>query len=121
MAWLDADYRLPRKRDNRYLQDREEMKHTTYAGLGRNFYEHDKYAVESQGMISDRSTEFLGVADRAVVMMRRQMLQAIETVRSGGDPPLVSRKGAPDPLADMVVRSQPLPASVDINSRWWAV
>ena len=44
-----VDYRPVRNLSNRFLQDREEMVDGTYAGLGRDFQLHDKFATESQG------------------------------------------------------------------------
>ena len=118
-AFLDSKYASGRGLHNRFLQDREEMKTRTYAGLGRYFQEHDKFAVESQGPISDRSTEFLGTADVAVMRMRRMMIAAVEDVKAGREPPYIVRDGAPDPIDEMVVRSQNLPAEVDVLSPWW--
>jgi phthalate 4,5-dioxygenase len=88
---LDPDYRLRRNRRNRYLQDRNEMQTSTFIGMGGNFYDHDHWAVESQGEIVDRTTENLGTTDRAIVLMRRQLLRAIEDVKLGHDPLLVRR------------------------------
>jgi phthalate 4,5-dioxygenase oxygenase subunit len=118
-SFLNGGYTSKRNADNRFLQDREEMKSTTYAGMGPYFQEHDKFAVECQGAISDRSAEFLGVADRAVILMRRMMLAAVEEVRQGRDPLYVVRGAARDPICDMVVRSQSLPAHTDVLSHWW--
>ena len=42
---------------------------------------------ESMGAIVDRSQEYLGPADRAIIVTRRLLLQAIQTVEDGGDPP----------------------------------
>ena len=39
------------------------------------------------GPIVDRSEEYLGPADKAIIAMRRLLLQAIRTVEAGGDPP----------------------------------
>jgi hypothetical protein len=39
------------------------------------------------GFIVDRSREQLGPADRAVIGMRRLLLEAVKAVDSGGDPP----------------------------------
>ncbi|MSQ51298.1 MAG: hypothetical protein EXR28_05365 [Betaproteobacteria bacterium] len=60
-----------------------------------------------------------GAADRAVILMRRMMLAAVEDVRRGKDSLYVLRGFGRDPIKDMVVRSQPLPASVDVLSHWW--
>jgi hypothetical protein len=98
------------------LQNRAEMKTETYAGLGRNFYDHDLMVTESQGEIMDRSEEHLGTTDRPVMLMRKQLLQGIEDVRRGGAPLFAAN---PDALIDMTVRSDMLPASTDLFSGWW--
>jgi phthalate 4,5-dioxygenase len=97
---------------NRYLQDREEMRRVSFAGVGRNFFDHDKLVVESQGpgAIMDRSQEHLGTTDRPVMLMRRLLLQAAQDVAQGRDPLFVERDGAPNGLADMRVRTLVEPA-----------
>ena len=72
-------------------------------------------------LFRSRSTEFLGAADRAVILMRRQMLAAVEDVRANRDPLYVVRGEGRDPIEDMVVRSQALPASVDVKTHWWKI
>jgi hypothetical protein len=39
------------------------------------------------GPVVDRSGEYLGPADKAIITMRRLLLQAIKTVEEGGAPP----------------------------------
>jgi hypothetical protein len=39
------------------------------------------------GPIVDRTQEYLGPADKAIIAMRRLLLQAVRTVEAGGDPP----------------------------------
>ena len=116
---LDKHYRSPRNAQNRYLQDRQEMKTTTFAGVGRNFYDQDLLAVETQGRIMDRSHEHLGTTDRPIILMRRQLLKAVEDVRQGRDPLFVEREGQPDALCDLIVRANTLPASIDARDGWW--
>jgi phenylpropionate dioxygenase-like ring-hydroxylating dioxygenase large terminal subunit len=116
---ISADFRSPRTRQNRYLQDRDEMRHTSFVGLGRSFQSHDKLATESQGEIMDRSNEHLGTTDRAVILMRRQLLGAIEDMQSGRDPMFVERDGQPDRLKDMVVLSHEISAQTELTSGWW--
>jgi phenylpropionate dioxygenase-like ring-hydroxylating dioxygenase large terminal subunit len=118
-AELDETYRSPRNAQNRYLQNRAEMTRETFAGLGRNFYDQDLFAVETQGAIMDRSNEHLGTTDRPVILMRRQLLKAIEDVRAGRDPLFVERDGDANALAELVVRSDTLAAGVDVTSGWW--
>jgi phenylpropionate dioxygenase-like ring-hydroxylating dioxygenase large terminal subunit len=116
---LDKGYHSPRNAQNRYLQDRQEMKATTFAGVGRNFYDQDLMAVETQGRIMDRSREHLGTTDRPIILMRRQLLKAVEDVRQGRDPLFVERDGQPNALSDLAVRANMMPKSVDPRSGWW--
>ncbi|HEY5609429.1 MAG TPA: Rieske 2Fe-2S domain-containing protein [Alphaproteobacteria bacterium] len=116
---VTEDYTLPGNRRNRYLQDREEMKRTSFAGMGPSFWAHDKFATESQRPIADRSREHLGTTDRPTIMMRRQLLQAIEDVAAGRDPLLVERDGQPDALAEMEVVSKEMPSTTDPRGDWW--
>jgi phenylpropionate dioxygenase-like ring-hydroxylating dioxygenase large terminal subunit len=115
---VTEDFDSRRRRSNRYLQDRREMENTTFLGMGFNFYDHDRFAVESQGAISDRTRENLGVSDRAIMAMRRQMLRAIEDMERGEDPLLAGRNTTPAAVADLVVVSQTVPASVDSAVVW---
>jgi hypothetical protein len=39
------------------------------------------------GPVSDRTREFLGTSDKAIVAMRRLLLDAIEINEKGGNPP----------------------------------
>lgn len=64
---LTPDYRPKRNKANRYLQDRESMKSRSYSGVGRIFNVQDTAIVEGRGPIVDRSQEFLGSSDRAII------------------------------------------------------
>jgi 5,5'-dehydrodivanillate O-demethylase len=46
----------------------------------------DDAAIESQGLITDRTKENLSTSDRGVVMMRKMVAQAIKDVEKGKDP-----------------------------------
>jgi 5,5'-dehydrodivanillate O-demethylase len=46
----------------------------------------DVMAWETQGAITDRTQEHLGVADRGIVIFRKLLKEQIEIVRGGGDP-----------------------------------
>jgi hypothetical protein len=102
---------------NRYGQDRREQRTRTFTGMGRNFQDHDRYAVESQGRILDRTTEHLATTDKGVIAMRRQMLAAIDIVHAGGNPPLTDSAIA-NPCRDMIVRSARVPAGEDPHDVW---
>ena len=115
---VDEPFNTPRRMENHYLQDREEMRTRTFAGLGFSFQEQDRFAVESQGAISDRTREHLGASDRGIVAMRRQMLNAIEEMKAGREPLMVTRDPAANPLADMCVVSETVPLDRDPRAVW---
>jgi hypothetical protein len=102
-----------RTRENRYLQDREEIKTgTSFAGLGNAFGEQDACVIEGAGPIMDRTQEHPGSTDRAILAARRQYLRAVRDVQEGRDPPLVTRDpGAPSPA--IVVTREEIPATDD--------
>ena len=114
---MTENYDTRRRRSNRYLQDRSEMERLTFLGMGFNFYDHDRFAVESQGEISDRTREHLGASDRAVIAMRRLMIKTIEDLQDGEVPTLSASNGA-DPVADLVVVSQKVPATTENKAVW---
>src|SRR6202040_977936 len=52
----------------------------------------DTVALVGQGKIADRTTEYLGSADRGILMLRKLWLEQIEAVRQGRDPKGIIRK-----------------------------
>jgi len=78
-------FRKVRNRDNAYLIDRQIQRNANFTGiLGVNTQDHA--VQESMGTIVDRSREHLGPADRAVIGMRRLLLESVKAVQSGGAP-----------------------------------
>ncbi len=73
-------------RQNNWLIDRQVQKTETFSGID-GINAQDRAVQESMGPIVDRSKEYLGPADRAIIVTRRLLLQAIKTVGEGGDPP----------------------------------
>ncbi len=118
-ADVDENYQLARNQGNRYQQNRQEMKTMSFAGMGQSFWAHDKFAVEAQGAIVDRSAEHLGTTDKPTMLMRRQLLQAIDAMEAGQDPLFVERDKAANALADMAVLSKVVPEGTDLLSGWW--
>ncbi|MBM2810765.1 MAG: phthalate 4,5-dioxygenase [Chloroflexi bacterium] len=112
-ADLTDGYRLRRNRGNRYGQDREEMRTKTLLGIGTDFQDHDALATEGEGAIQDRTQEHLASSDRAVVMIRHQLMQAIRQVQSGGEAPHVVRDPAANHFPSLVVFGTTLPESAD--------
>ena len=81
------DYRPLRNRSNNWGYDPAEQRDLTYTGMGLDINVHDQWAVESMGPIQDRTTERLGVSDRAVTANRRLLLKAIDAFENGGAVP----------------------------------
>ncbi len=86
-SMMTPDYHFIRNQRNRYLQDREEQKTSTFTGMGSVFVVQDALANETQGPIQDRTKEMLGVPDMSIAAWRRMLLRAIRTMQEGGDPP----------------------------------
>ncbi len=83
---LNADFRSVRNRDNDWLIDRQVQKYETFTGI-EGVNTQDQAVQESMGGIVDRSKENLAASDMAIVVARRMLLGASETVADGGDPP----------------------------------
>jgi hypothetical protein len=79
------DFKKVRDLSNDYLIDREAQKKFTFTGIfGVNVQDHA--VQESMGPIVDRTIEHLGPADKAIIIMRKQLAQGVKVVADGGDP-----------------------------------
>jgi nitrite reductase/ring-hydroxylating ferredoxin subunit len=89
---IPGTFVLKRNPSNDYLIDRHQQRTATYTGIvGLNTQ--DFALQEGMGPIVDRSKEFLGTSDKAVVTLRRLLLEGIDAVEQGkaprgGDPAL---------------------------------
>jgi len=110
---LTADYRMTRNAANRYQQDRDSMKTKTFTGMGFNFQAHDAFATESQGSVEDRTNEHLVSSDKAIVAARKLLLNAIQAVNEGREPPHVIRDSKLNHFPHLVVVSELIHASTD--------
>jgi phenylpropionate dioxygenase-like ring-hydroxylating dioxygenase large terminal subunit len=72
--------------ENDYLIDRERQKDTLYTGIP-DFGSQDLMATESMGPIYDRTQEHLGTTDKAVIRMRRILIEAAKGLAEGKEPP----------------------------------
>jgi len=82
---IPGTFQLKRNQSNDYLLDRQMQKTQNYTGIvGINTQ--DFALQEGMGPTCDRSKEFLGTSDKAVVAMRRLLQEAIATVEQGGMP-----------------------------------
>jgi len=115
---LSDDYRPKRNRANRYLQDREAMKTWSFSGMGRIFNVQDTAIVEGSGPIVDRTREFLGPSDRAIILARRQVLRAIRQVQGGREAPHVIRSEKENRFPDLMVISEVFTEGIDWQTHW---
>jgi phthalate 4,5-dioxygenase len=100
------DLRHVRRPENRYLQDRDELRAgKSYGGMGLHFPSQDAFAIETQGAIQDRTKEHLGTSDVVIAAVRRQLLKAVEQVRDGKEAPGLLRAGSPNPFDNFVCTS----------------
>ena len=79
------DFRLKKNLHNDYMIDREAQKSRTFTGI-TGINTQDVAIQEGMGPIVDRSEEHLGSTDRAIVMLRRLLLEATRTVSAGQAP-----------------------------------
>lgn len=96
---------------NNYLQDREEQRHETFTGMGKQFLIHDSCATESMGPIYDRSKEHLGAGDIAVIAVRKFLLQSVRALDTGKEPPHVIRRPEQNDLRHIAC----IVANIDAN------
>ena len=75
------------------------MKTWSFSGMGRIFNVQDTAIVEGSGPIVDRTREFLGPSDRAIIAARRQVLRAIRDVEAGREAPHVIRSSGKESLS----------------------
>src|SRR5579875_757261 len=83
------DYKPRQNRANGYGFDAQEQRLATFTGMGMDINVHDQWAVESQGPVHDRTREFLGRTDIAIVQYRRMLLHAMDQVARGEKPLMV--------------------------------
>jgi phthalate 4,5-dioxygenase len=83
---IPGTFKLKRNPANDYLIDRAIQRTQTYTGIdGVNTQD---FAIqEGMGPIADRSREYLGTTDRAIVTLRRMLLEATAAVERGETPP----------------------------------
>ncbi len=85
------DYRPRRNRLNHYGFDDREQRDLTYTGMGMDINVHDTWAVESAGVLQDRTVEHLGAADKGITAYRRMLLRTIRGLQQHGEPPRIGQ------------------------------
>ena len=82
---VEGGFRAVRNRSNNWMIDRQAQKTDTFTGIvGINTQ--DRAVQEMMGPIVDRSREHLGPADKAIIVARKLLADAVRTVEDGGDP-----------------------------------
>jgi phenylpropionate dioxygenase-like ring-hydroxylating dioxygenase large terminal subunit len=71
---------------NNWLIDRDMQRYENFTGI-QGVNAQDRAVQEAMGPVVNRSKEHLGQTDRAVIMTRRMLLKAIDTVAAGDTPP----------------------------------
>jgi phthalate 4,5-dioxygenase oxygenase subunit len=82
---IPGTFKLKKNLRNDYLIDRQLQKTQTFTGI-TGINTQDIAVQEGMGPICDRSKEHLGTTDRAVIVTRQLLLEAIEDVQAGRTP-----------------------------------
>ncbi|MSQ54196.1 MAG: aromatic ring-hydroxylating dioxygenase subunit alpha [Betaproteobacteria bacterium] len=80
------DYVSRKNRANGWGYDPREQATETFTGMGYDINVHDQWACESMGAVQDRTKENLGSTDKAIVLYRRILNQAIDQNLKGETP-----------------------------------
>ncbi len=81
--YMPGTFKLKKNAGNDYLIDRALQKQGNFSGIS-GINTQDMALQECMGSIVDRSKEFLGTSDKAIITMRRLLLEAVRTVKEGG-------------------------------------
>lgn len=73
--------------DNDYLIDRQAQKTVSFTGI-HGIRAQDAMVCESAGAIADRTREHLGSSDRAVIAMRRKLIDAANALEADNERPV---------------------------------
>jgi phthalate 4,5-dioxygenase len=87
-AEVDGNGIVPREytAENDYGIDRDEQRTTTFSGVAE-FASQDLMVTETMGAIYDRTQERLGTTDKAIIRMRRLLMDAAKRVAAGEQAP----------------------------------
>jgi len=82
---IPGTFQLKRNRRNDYLIDRAVQRTLTFTGI-EGINTQDMALQEGMGPIVDRSREHLGTSDRAIIVMRQLLMEAMHAVENGEAP-----------------------------------
>ena len=112
---VNANKRHVRNAANRYLQDREELKREggDFAGMGRYAPAQDAFAIETAGVIQDRTQEHLGSTDIVIIEVRKALLGAIKQMETTGEAPGLLRDPNNNKFPDFICTADYIPDGED--------
>jgi phthalate 4,5-dioxygenase oxygenase subunit len=118
---IPGTFRLKKNKSNDYMIDRVLQKTKTYTGIvGVNTQ--DFALQEGMGPIVDRSLEHLGTSDRAIVTMRRLLLEAVGDVEHDKPPRGLDPRSYRDvrPYDDFVPAGEEWPQrfATELTAKW---
>jgi phthalate 4,5-dioxygenase oxygenase subunit len=73
--------------ENDYTIDRDDQRVNNYSGISGGAIPQDQCVTESMGDIYDRTKEHLGTSDKALILMRRKLIEAAKNLAEGIEPP----------------------------------
>ncbi len=112
---VGPDYRHVRRIENRYLQDRDELKRgDSFGGMGLHFPAQDAFAIETQGSIQDREKEHLGTTDVVIIEVRKALFRALKQMEETGEAPFIMRGPDDDRFKDFVCTAGDMQEGEDI-------
>jgi phenylpropionate dioxygenase-like ring-hydroxylating dioxygenase large terminal subunit len=112
-----GSFRYIRNKDNDYMISREAQRNYNYTGLPGNRIQ-DSMVTESMGPIYDRSREHLGTTDRAVIYMRRMLIDMARQLQQGIEPAILA-----DPMKFRAIPMNAVTSDEDMAPVWdpyWA-
>ena len=83
--YIPGTFKLKANLSNDYFIDRAEQKTKSFTGI-KGINTQDVALQEGMGAITDRTGEHLGTSDRAIAVMRRLLLEAVDAVERGESP-----------------------------------
>jgi hypothetical protein len=75
--------------ENDYNIDRADQRVNNYTGISGGAIPQDQAVTESMGATYDRTAEHLGTSDRAIIRLRRMLIDAARNLARGIEPPAV--------------------------------
>jgi phenylpropionate dioxygenase-like ring-hydroxylating dioxygenase large terminal subunit len=88
---IPGTFRPKRNLSNDHMIDRELQKTATFTGI-TGVGTQDSAVQEAMGPIVDRSREYLGASDKAIIAMRKMLLEATYAIERGEEAPGIDPK-----------------------------